>query len=252
LRNDIELHLQSVIEAGALFLRYLPEVDMRTGKVLATEALVRWNHPTRGLLPPDDFLPVAEDSGLIVAIDSLVMRRAATDALGWVRPVFVSVNVSTRTVLGGDLVAALEDVLVDLPADRLTIELSERGLLVDDAALQSTLAAVRDLGVRIVVDDFGTGFSSLGYLQRFPVNGVKIDRSFVDRLGARGSDAALVAAVIGMADALGLDTIGEGVETVAQRDALADLGCRLAQGFLFSPPVTSKALQELLDVTAVG
>jgi EAL domain-containing protein (putative c-di-GMP-specific phosphodiesterase class I) len=123
---------------------------------------------------------------------------------------------------------------------------------VDVVALQGTLGALRDLGVRIVVDDFGTGFSSLGYLHRFAVDAVKIDRSFVERLDARDSDAALVAAVVGMADALGLETIGEGVETTAQRDALAELGCRYAQGFLYSPPVGPKALHELLGLDVVG
>jgi diguanylate cyclase (GGDEF)-like protein/PAS domain S-box-containing protein len=251
-RLRVEVELRQALARDEIVVHYEPIVDVGARRVVGVEALARWNHPTRGLLAPDDFIPVAEDSGLIVALDGIVMRKAVADAKTWVRPLFVSINVSTRTVLGGDLVAVLEDVLTELPADRVTIELSESGLLVDDASLQSTLAAVRALGVRIVVDDFGTGFSSLGYLQRFPVDGVKVDRSFVERLGSRGSDTALVAAVIGMADALGLDTIGEGVETVAQREALVDLGCRFAQGFFFSPPVDSKALQELLGNDVVG
>jgi diguanylate cyclase (GGDEF)-like protein len=153
-----------------------------------------------------------------------------------------------------DIVETVTSALADhdWPADRLAVELTEGVLLEDDDALQRTLTELRELGVSIVVDDFGTGFSSLGYLHRFAVDTVKIDRSFIERLGARGSEAALVAAVVGMADALGLATIGEGVETAMQRDALAGLGCRLAQGFLFSPPVGAGELRELLGHDVIG
>jgi diguanylate cyclase (GGDEF)-like protein/PAS domain S-box-containing protein len=251
-RLRVEGELRQALARDEIVAHYEPVVDLRTRKIVGVEALARWEHPTRGLLPPEDFLPIAEDSGLIVPLDVAVLHRALRDAATWIQPLFVSVNLSARSLVGGDVVAVIEDVLRDWPADRLTVELTEGVLLVDDEALQVTLGALRDLGVRIVVDDFGTGFSSLGYLHRFPVSAVKIDKSFVERLDVRDNDAALVAAVIGMADALGLETIGEGVESVRQRDALVSLGCRFAQGFLFSPPVGPRALHALLGDDVVG
>jgi diguanylate cyclase (GGDEF)-like protein/PAS domain S-box-containing protein len=251
-RLRVEGELRQALARAEIVPHSEPIVDLRTRAVVGVEALARWEHPTRGLLPPEDFLAVAEDSGLVVALDTVMLERAAADAASWIKPVFLSVNLSARSIVGGDIVAVIEDVVRHWPAERLRVELTEGVLLVDDAALQQTLGAIRGLGVRIVVDDFGTGFSSLGYLHRFPVDAVKIDRSFVERLDGRDSDAALVAAVIGMADALGLETIGEGVETVAQRDTLAGLGCRTAQGFLFSPPVEAAALQVLLGHDVAG
>ena len=259
-RLRVEGELRAALARGEIIAHYEPIVSLESGEIVGVEALARWRHPRRGLLDPAAFLPVAEDSGLIVQVDEVVLERALLDAAGWRRvlgrdrPLLVSVNVSSRNLLSGDIVDVLRDALAhhDWPASQLAVELTEGVLLHDDEALQQTLAELRELGVSIVVDDFGTGFSSLGYLHHFPVDTVKIDRSFVERLGARGSEAALVAAVVGMADALGLQTIGEGVETVGQRDALADLGCRLAQGFLFSPPVGAGELQELLGHNVVG
>jgi diguanylate cyclase (GGDEF)-like protein/PAS domain S-box-containing protein len=251
-RLRVETELRQALARGEIVAFYEPVVDLRTNKVVGVEALARWNHPRRGLLAPADFLAVAEDSGLIVPLDVAVLHCALRDARQWVKPLSLSVNVSARSLVNSDVVATFEDALQDWPAERLTIELTESVLLVDDMALQDTLGALRALGIRIVVDDFGTGFSSLGYLHRFAVDAVKIDRSFVERLDARDSDAALVAAVVGMADALGLETIGEGVETTAQRDALVHLGCMYAQGFLFSPAVGPKALHELLGLDVVG
>jgi EAL domain-containing protein (putative c-di-GMP-specific phosphodiesterase class I) len=259
-RLRVEGELRTALAEGQIVPFYEPLVSLETGMILGVEALARWRHPRRGLLDPAAFLPIAEDSGLIVQVDEAVLRRALADATAWLsllgpqRPFHVSVNVSSRHLVHGDIVETVRSALADhdWPADRLAVELTEGVLLEDDDALQRTLTELHDLGVTIVVDDFGTGFSSLGYLNRFAVDTVKIDRSFVERLGVRGSEAALVAAVVGMADALGLETIGEGVETTLQRDALADLGCRLAQGFLFSPPVGPGELRELLGHRVVG
>ncbi len=259
-RLRVEGELRTGLARGEVVPHYEPIVSLVTGAIVGVEALARWNHPRRGLLEPAAFLPVAEDTGLIVQIDELVLDRALADAASWRtvlgddRALLVSVNVSARNLLAGDLTRTVRGALADhdWPADMLAIELTEGVLLHDDESLLRTLADLRELGVSVVVDDFGTGFSSLGYLHRFAVDTVKIDRSFVERLGARGSEAALVAAVVGMADALGLQTIGEGIETTAQRDALAELGCRLAQGFLFSPPVDAPTLLELLGNTVVG
>jgi diguanylate cyclase (GGDEF)-like protein/PAS domain S-box-containing protein len=259
-RLRVEGELRTALARGEIIAHYEPLVSLETGEIVGVEALARWRHPRRGLLDPAAFLPVAEDSGLIVRVDEAVIDCALRDAAQWLnllgpdRVLHVSVNVSSRHVVSGEVVETVRRVLEDhdWPAVRLAIELTEGVLLHDDAALQQTLANLREIGVSIVVDDFGTGFSSLGYLHRFPVDTVKIDRSFVERLGTRGSEAALVAAVVGMADALGLQTIGEGVETAAQRDALGELGCRLAQGFLFSPPVGADELRDLLANRTVG
>ena len=251
-RLRVESELRQALARGELLAHYEPLVDLKTGEIVGVEALARWQHPTRGLLPPKFFLSVAEESGLVVSLDIAMLRRAIEESAGFVRRVAVGVNLSAQTLVDPDIVATVADALAVWPGTVLVVELTEGALLVDDVALQQTLSGLRELGVAIVVDDFGTGFSSLGYLHRFPVSSVKIDRSFVERLDARDSDAALVGAVIGMADALGLRTVAEGVETVAQRDLLVELGCGVGQGFLFSPPVTPSALQELLAPNVVG
>jgi diguanylate cyclase (GGDEF)-like protein len=250
-RLRVEAELRQALARDEVIAHYEPLIDLRSGEIIGVEALARWQHPVRGLLPPDVFIPAAEESGLIIGVDVAVLRRALTDAVTFIEPIAVGVNLSAKTLVSPDILAVVADALALAPGVQLVVELTEGALLIDDLALQDTLAGLRDLGVAVAVDDFGTGFSSLGYLHRFAVDSVKIDRSFVERLDARDSDAALVGAVIGMAEALGLQTVGEGVETPRQRDLLRQLGCGYAQGFLFSPPVGPKALQELLgrDVT---
>jgi EAL domain-containing protein (putative c-di-GMP-specific phosphodiesterase class I) len=259
-RLRVEGELRAALANGELVPHYEPLVSLETRTIVGVEALARWRHPRRGLLEPAAFLPIAEDSGLIVQVDEAIIDRALADAAEWLtvlgpdQPMLVSVNVSGRHLVSGEVVSTVRDALAahDWAASRLAVELTEGVLIHDDAALQETLAALREIGVTIVVDDFGTGFSSLGYLHRFPVSSVKIDRSFVERLDARDSDAALVGAVIGMADALGLQTVAEGVETAAQRDLLVELGCGYGQGFLFSPPVAPSALRDLLTRNVVA
>jgi diguanylate cyclase (GGDEF)-like protein/PAS domain S-box-containing protein len=251
-RLQVEGELRQALARDEVIAHYEPLVDLRSGEIIGVEALARWQHPVRGLQPPDVFIPVADETGLIVGVDVAVLRRAMADAVTFIRPIAVGVNLSAKTLVSPDIVSIIGDALELAPGIQLVVELTEGALLIDDLALQDTLTGLRELGVAIAVDDFGTGFSSLGYLHRFAVDSVKIDRSFVERLDARDSDAALVGAVIGMAEALGLQTVGEGVETARQRDLLQQLGCGYAQGFLFSPPVGPKALQALLGRDVPG
>jgi EAL domain-containing protein (putative c-di-GMP-specific phosphodiesterase class I) len=233
-------------------------VDIHSRRIVGSEALVRWKHPTRGLLPPASFISVTEESGLIVPIGQWVLDAALAEARLWADQTgadrFVqSVNLSARQLSNPDLVDQVAAALQrhDWPADWLCLELTESVLLDDLEVTLEALVRLRGLGVRLAIDDFGTGYSSLTYLQRFPVDAVKIDRSFVSGLttgpnaDAR-SDATIPRAVVVMAHALGLSATAEGVETEEQLAVLQELGCDYAQGYLFSSPVTSEALSLLL------
>jgi diguanylate cyclase (GGDEF)-like protein/PAS domain S-box-containing protein len=247
-RRTIELGLRASMERGELSVHYQPVIELTGSRVVGVEALVRWRHPELGMLPPGEFIAVAEESGMIVELGAQVLHRACTEVAGWCRqhrnlgPLSVSVNLSARQLIRPELVGVLADALArsGLAPDQLCLEITE-SILLDDAAFSTrALTAIKDLGVRVGVDDFGTGYSSLTYLQQFPVDTLKVDRSFVDGLadgsGARG-DRAIVAGVIDLAHAFGLTTIAEGVETEAQLAVLRSLGCEQAQGFLWSPAV---------------
>ena len=244
---EIETDLHRALERHQLFLRYQPVVELATGRLIGAEALVRWQHPRRGLLTPDQFLPAAEASGLIVAIGREMLDLAA-GALAAV-PVealpSINVNVSPRELAQRDLVDRIREVLGDRGVDprRLCVEITENAVLDElDAAIE-TLDAIRGLGVRLAIDDFGTGYSSLSYLRRLPVDTVKIDRTFTTELNTDSNDVTIVAGIIGLARGLGLQVVAEGVETERQAEILVELGCAQAQGFLYSPPV---ALDDLL------
>jgi diguanylate cyclase (GGDEF)-like protein/PAS domain S-box-containing protein len=252
-RFETESALHEAIELGQLRVHYQPEVCLRTGRVLGAEALVRWLHPQKGLMAPDQFVPLAEETGLIEHIGRWVLREACWEAARWRglrddgRPFEVWVNLSPRQLSSG-IVSVVAQVLSETGIDpaQLGLEVTESALLGDADAAITVLRDLRALGVRIVIDDFGTGYSSLAYLRRLPVDGVKIDRSFVAGLGSSREDAAIVAAVVGMASALELTTIAEGVETRTQLDELVRLGCDVAQGFYFARPAPRQALDALL------
>jgi diguanylate cyclase (GGDEF)-like protein/PAS domain S-box-containing protein len=252
-RVQTESALHEALAQGQLRVYYQPEVCLRTGKILGAEALVRWLHPQNGLVAPEQFVPLAEETGLIGQIGSWVLREACWQAARWRsarddgEPFVVWVNLSPRE-LTADLVDQVASALAETGVEpaQLGLEVTETALLGDADAAVDVLAALRTLGVRIVIDDFGTGYASLAYLRRLPVTGVKIDRSFVAHLGTSPEDAAIVAAVIGMASALGLDTIAEGVETRTQLEELVRLGCRSAQGYYFARPEPRQALDALL------
>jgi diguanylate cyclase (GGDEF)-like protein len=238
--------LSRALELQELHLVYQPVFDTRTGAPVAAEALLRWTHPTQGETAPLSFIPLAEETGLIVPIGAWVLRQACADALNWPLPLRVSVNLSPAQLRSRHLVDLVRDVLADtrLPAARLEFELTETALATDEAVVADSLAGLRALGVGLALDDFGTGFSSLAYLQRFRFDRLKIDRSFVQPLTdeAEQTPRALVGSVIGLADALGMSCTAEGVEHAVQQTALDQLGCGSLQGFLLARPMPPEAL----------
>jgi diguanylate cyclase (GGDEF)-like protein len=252
-RNDIELHLQSVIETGALFLRYLPEVDMRTGKILATEALVRWQHPTRGLLAPDSFIGVAESINLAGELGRWVMRTACADFARWRAngvglDAVLRVNVSPVQLVADGFAESVAAIIGDfgLPRGSVCLEITESIVVQDIDVTRITLTKLHDVGVQVAIDDFGTGYSVLSLLKSLPVDALKIDKSFVRDLGADPGDLAIVRAIIALAEAFGLQLVAEGVETESAAITLLRHGCHRAQGFLLSRPITGDQMEALL------
>jgi diguanylate cyclase (GGDEF)-like protein len=252
-RNDIELHLQNVIETGALFLRYLPEVDMRTGEVLATEALVRWQHPTRGLLAPAAFIAVAESINLAGELGRWVMRNACAEFARWRsrglgRDTVLRVNVSPVQLVSDGFIDSVANTLQEfgLQRDSVCLEITESAVVQDIETTSITLAGLKQAGVQLAIDDFGTGYSVFSHLKALPVDVLKIDRSFVTDLGKSPDDLAIVRAIIALAEAFGLQLVAEGVETEAAAMTLLHHGCHRAQGFLLSHPLSSTEMEALL------
>ena len=243
-RRLMELDLREALEAGQFEVFYQPLVDLRVGAVTAVEALLRWRHPDRGLVSPANFIPLAEEIGLIVPIGEWVLREACRMVASWQGAMRVAVNLSPVQFQSRSLVATVARALHDaeMPADRLELEITETVMLQDTEATLATLAELRDLGVRIAMDDFGTGYSSLNYLRRFPFDRIKIDQSFVRDLNSKRDCGAIIRAVIALSRELGIATTAEGVETQVQLDALMNAGCTEFQGYLFSPAVTSGAV----------
>jgi len=254
-RMQIERELRAGLDRDELRVWFQPILDLTTGEIASVEALVRWQHPERGMLQPSQFIHVAEESGLVVPLGRRVLELACLQAAHWPRDGHgrlraVHVNLAAQQVggAGSDLTAVVEDVLrtTRTPPQQLVLELTETALLERGAVAGDTLAHLVDLGVRFYLDDFGTGYSSLGYLDRFPIAGLKIDRSFVDGLGVHAEKTPIVKAILRMTEALGLDTVAEGVEREDQLAELRELGCTSAQGYLFARPMTGEALSELL------
>ena len=253
-RMALKADLRRALDAHEFEPHYQPIVDLASGDIVAVEALVRWRHPQRGLVPPAEFVPLAEETGAIIAIGDAVLRRALADLAMWRRelgnraPATVSVNLSARQVqyrnLLTDVRSALQDV--GLPPSVLTMEITETVLLEDTDAVARTLAALKSLGVRIALDDFGTGYSSLSYLNRFPVDVVKIDKSFIDSLGGEGAPSPLVDAIVNLGAVLGLGVTAEGIEDAQQLARLRSMGCGQGQGFYFAKPMTADDLSEFL------
>jgi EAL domain-containing protein (putative c-di-GMP-specific phosphodiesterase class I) len=257
-RLNLGNDLRRAIEGHQFLVLHQPVVDVRSGAVVGSEALVRWNHPQRGLIPPDEFISVTEDTGLITEVGRWVLDTAIADAAGWAHQHDLtgfrqSVNVSARqlTLNLSELVAeALERH--QWPAERLCLELTESVLMDDLDTTLTALDALKDLGVQLAIDDFGTGYSSLTYLQRLPVDVVKIDQSFVSGLtptARRAEDdrGTIAKAVIGIAHALGLVAVAEGVENEQQLEVLRRLDCDLAQGYLYSEPVDAEGFSAFLQ-----
>jgi EAL domain-containing protein (putative c-di-GMP-specific phosphodiesterase class I) len=237
---------------------YQPVIDLNTGVVSGAEALVRWRHPQRGLLIPAEFIPVAEDSGLIVPIGAEVLRQAAAQWTAWgLAPGrILNVNLSAHQLRHPDVVEMVDNTLrsAGLEPAALCLELTESVLMDDLHNPRRVLEELKALGVRLAIDDFGTGYSSLTYLKRFPIDIVKIDRSFLAGLGQSTYDDTILAAIIDLVHALGLHATAEGIETGEQLDQLRRLGCDLGQGYFFSAPVPAGNFVPLLDpaVLALG
>lgn len=250
-RLQLESDLRRSVERGELELRYQPIADFQTGRATGVEALVRWRHPEQGYIPPDQFIPIAEESSLIAEIGDWVLQTACRQARAWhdagIVGANVSVNLSGRQFIYRDCEQMVRDVLEDsgLPPNMLTLEITENTLLDEKPELTETLRNLRALGVRISLDDFGTGYSSLSYLKRFPVDLLKIDRSFVRDLSIDPGDAVLCKAIIAMAHSLGLQVVAEGVETPEQYHYLHDISCNYAQGYFLSMPIKADEYAEL-------
>jgi diguanylate cyclase (GGDEF)-like protein/PAS domain S-box-containing protein len=248
-RRLLELDLRAALKRGEFEVYYQPIRDVAKDVVVAFEALVRWNHSLRGMISPVNFIPLAEETGLIVPLGDWVLRRACMDAAQWSQDVGVAVNLSPVQFKNLNLVASVKDALKDsgLPAHRLELEITESVLLQNSEATLSVLHELRGFGVRISLDDFGTGYSSLSYLRSFPFDKIKIDRSFITELATREDSMAIVRAVTGLGKSLGIVTTAEGVETDAQFDLLRQEGCTQAQGYLFSPPRPVAEVESMLS-----
>lgn len=254
-RNDIELHLRAAIRNGSLVLYYQPKVELLDGAIVGVEALVRWHHPTRGLLPPDAFIHVAEATNLAGELGMWVLDEACAQHARWCQAhegleLQLCVNVSPVQLIATDFVAAVAGVLENRGTDPtvLTLEVTEHAVVGDLPQVRRTLAGLRRLGVDVAIDDFGTGYSSLAQLKTLQVRSLKIDRMFVAELGRNPDDLAIVRSIVALAQAFGLTIVAEGVEDERAAQVLMDLGCTLAQGFLFSAPVPADRMTEMLAV----
>ncbi len=247
-RRILELDLRKAIVNGEFELFYQPIVDVKTGAITSCEALVRWNHPERGVVAPMDFIPVAEETGLIVSLGEWVLRQACAEAARWPKQVTVAVNISPAQFKGRNLVPTVISALATsgLSAGRLELEITELVLMQENEGAIAVLHQLRDLGIRIAMDDFGTGYSSLGYLRSFPFDRIKIDQSFIRDLPGKGDSLAIVRAVVGLSSSLGIKTTAEGVETKEQLASLTAEGCGEFQGFLFSQPRPAAEVERLL------
>jgi diguanylate cyclase (GGDEF)-like protein/PAS domain S-box-containing protein len=248
-RRKIEIDLRDAIQGDVLRPYYQPLVDLSSGRITGFEALVRWPHPERGMISPAEFIPVAEETGLINALGGLILHRACRDAATWPDDIRVAVNLSPLQFRAGNLLSVVMEALKQsgLPARRLELEITETLLLEKSSQVQATLHALRALGVRISMDDFGTGYSSLSYLRSFPFDKIKIDQSFVRGLGTNNDAQAIVRAIISLGVGLGVTITAEGVETEGELNCLRSEGCHEAQGFLFSHARPNAEIVAMLD-----
>ena len=257
-RLQLEAELRDAIKRNEFVLHYQPVVHLQTGAIVGTEALLRWNHPGRGLLGPDQFLSASEEIGVIVALGDWILQQACHQAVRWqpadpARAITMAVNVSAPEMLAPDFVTRVDDVLTrsGLSGRLLVLEITERLVVSDAPLVRERIEELRRLGVRIAIDDFGTGYSSLAYLRELPVDILKIDQNFVKPLGVDARAGALLKSIVAIADALQLGVIVEGVETQNQIDILTALGCEVAQGFHFARPGPAPAIAELLALNTL-
>jgi len=247
-RRTLEMELRQAISDGGFEVYYQPLLDLRDDSISGCEALLRWRHPVRGMISPAEFIPVAEETGLIGELGQLVLNTACMEAARWPDNTRIAVNVSPVQFRSQTLALNVAGALAasGLAASRLELEITEAVLMRDDEAALATLHQLRAIGVRIALDDFGTGYSSLSYLQRFPFDKIKIDRSFIKSIADEGSSSTIVEAVVNIAAASNMTTTAEGVEQEWQREMLRKLGCTEMQGFLFSPAIPAAEIRRLL------
>lgn len=249
---EIESDLRKALDRGEFYLLYQPQVNSKTGRVEAVEALIRWNHPERGVIPPNCFIPIAEDTGLIVPIGEWVLRTACKQNKEWqdkgYKPIRVSVNISPIQLRQWDFVNLLERILeeVQLDPSYLELEITENSLMESMEENIEILDRLRQMGVRIALDDFGTGYSSLNYLQQLPINNMKIDKSFVQDIANDRNKSYIAESIIQLAHRLNLEVIAEGVETEEQLRILVNKNCDIIQGFIFSEPLPSGQVERIL------
>ena len=246
-RRAIELDLRSALANGEFELNFQPIIDLKSGRISNCEALIRWRHPKRGMIPPSEFIPVAEETGLIAPIGEWVLRQACAEAAHWPRDVMVSVNLSPAQFKSKVLVETIVSALANsgLTADRLELEITELVLLQESDGAFAVLHQLHALGIKIAMDDFGTGYSSLGYLRSFPFDKIKIDQSFIRDLPTKEDSVAIIRAVVGLSSSLGITTTAEGVETEAQLDSLRREGCSEVQGYLLAKPTSADQVRAL-------
>jgi EAL domain-containing protein (putative c-di-GMP-specific phosphodiesterase class I) len=250
---EVDKDMRLALSQDELEVHYQPIYDTQNHKLVGVEALLRWQHPQRGLVLPTDFIRVAEETGLIEEIGQWVMRRACSEVREWLKhdlhpEFYLAVNISMRQFKGGFDKAQLQRILYEtgFPADKLLLEITETLLMDHDTRTSEVLAEFREMGVRLAVDDFGTGYSALSYLREFPVSTLKIDRSFIRDITQSKSHLGLVQAIIAMARGLHLKTIAEGVETAEQGELLAELNCDMVQGYFYSKAVSASEVEKLL------
>jgi EAL domain-containing protein (putative c-di-GMP-specific phosphodiesterase class I) len=254
-RMELKADLRHALERGELHVRYQPYISLDDESIVGAETLLRWDHPERGLIPPVDFIPLAEEMGLIVPIGRWVLGEACRQGVEWTQrwptlgPLTLSVNVSARQLQDRGFVGEVAAIVgqYGLPPEQLVLELTESSLVEDPDQAVRRLRELRLLGIRLAIDDFGTGYSSLGYLQRYPVEILKVHRAFVAELGRGSDEPTLAKAIFELARHLGMQTIAEGVEEAEQLAALRELGCAFAQGYHFARPLTADEFGALLE-----
>ncbi|APX88160.1 diguanylate cyclase [Methylorubrum extorquens] len=248
-RRQLELDMRQALARREFYLHYQPQMQLDGNRLVGCEALIRWQHPTRGMVSPLDFIPLAEEIGLIVPIGEWVMRQACRDAVTWPGPISVAVNVSPAQFKSERLVEMVMSALSSsgLPATRLEVEITEGVLLQENDKTLQTLHRLRELGVRVSMDDFGTGYSSLSYLRSFPFDKIKIDRSFISDLSGKRDGEAIIRAIAGLGKSLGMTTVAEGVETADQMARIRAEGCTDVQGYLISKPVPAAEVLAFLS-----
>jgi EAL domain-containing protein (putative c-di-GMP-specific phosphodiesterase class I) len=252
-RLKLESGLRRALERNEFVLHYQPQIDIPSGAIIGVEALLRWQPPGRPMVHPGDFIPIAEETGLIVPIGEWVLRTACAQQVAWknagLRDIRMAVNLSARQFKQQDLHEMVANVLVDTQcrADHLELEITESVVMDNPEAAAATLQSLTDMGIQLSIDDFGTGYSSLSYLKRFPIHSLKIDRSFVCDIPADSNDAAIATAVIALAHSMKLKVVAEGVETIEQLDFLRERQCDAMQGFLCGRPMPSDQIASMLE-----